>query len=81
MGTVAGEVVEVRPPLNEAALDQLTPQDKLLLVMADSLRKLDGAVAEIQVALRQIQRDVDVDRRLTRLEATAARQSDVPSGS
>ena len=82
MGTVAGKVVDVREPRNQAAIDSLSNEQCILLVMADSIRSLEQAVGQLQGAMRHVQRDVDVDRRLARLEAaTAARPPDAPNES
>ena len=69
VGTIGSRVVEVREPINAAAIASLDEEQAVLLVVASLLNRLE-------VTVQQIQRDLDVNRRLSRIEAALAVSSD-----
>lgn len=80
LGTIDGRAVTICEPLNDAAIQELTTEESLLLVMSDTIRKLEAAVGQLQVAVGQLQRETDLSRRLAQVEAlTAGRQPAAPT--
>ena len=68
LGTVGGRVIEIQPPVNQAAVQTLSPDAAVVLVLNARLVELGEQVKGLEAVVSKLRDDLNLSSRLAAIE-------------
>jgi len=69
IGNIGRRIVEIREPLNEAAIQSIGELEAVALTTAVRAGQLDADLTKLEALVKKLQSDLDLHGRLARVEA------------